>query len=200
MFSKLRLSAGRRFMSTATTVVAEGPTSSYKGAVQAMHWSMGTCILGCFGFVQLAQNTKDKKLKMDYMFYHKSFGTLAAALLMPRLIFKAVSKGPGPMSSVLWEKIAAQVSHAAMYGFMIVMPVTGVAMGYYGGKGLPIFFTSIPGAEKPDGKQAGWFYKWHKKLGWYMEMLFLGHLGGVGYHMIRGENILARILPLAAKK
>lgn len=84
---------------------------------------------------------------------------------MPRLIFKAVSKGPGPMSSVLWEKIAAQVSHAAMYGFMIVMPVTGVAMGYYGGKGLPIFFTSIPGAEKPDGKQAGWFYKWHKKLG-----------------------------------
>ena len=39
----------------------------YDGAVQAMHWASGISVLGTFAFVQLAQNTKDKKAKMSYM-------------------------------------------------------------------------------------------------------------------------------------
>ena len=73
------------------------------------------------------------------------------------------------MTTVLWERALAAASHAAMYGFIIAMPVTGVAMGYYGGKGLPFFFTTIPGAEKPNGKNAGFMFKWHKYLGWYVQ-------------------------------
>lgn len=46
--------------------------------------------------------------------------------------------------------MALQLSHAAAYGLMTVMPVTGIAMGYYGGKGLPFFFTTIPGAQGED--------------------------------------------------
>ena len=55
-----------------------------------------------------------------------------------------------------------------MYGFLIAMPVTGVAMGYLGGNGLPFFFTTIPGAtkENKNGKLAGEAFKWHKYLGW----------------------------------
>lgn len=193
----------KRFCSTAT---ATTPTpkviekEAYSGAVQFMHWSMGGCVLGCFGFVQLAMNTTDKKLKMDYMFIHKSFGTLGFFLLAPRLLIRATSAKVAPASKVMWEMVAAKVSHYAMYGFLVAMPVSGVVMGYYGGKGLPFFWKTIPGAEKKDGKLAGRAFWWHKNLGWYMEMLFLGHLGGVGFHMLKGETILARILPIAGKK
>ena len=31
---------------------------------------------------------------------------------------------------------------------MAVLPITGIMMGYAGGKGLPFFFTTIPGADK----------------------------------------------------
>jgi hypothetical protein len=36
---------------------------------------------------------------------------------------------------------------------MTVMPATGIAMGYFGGKGLPFFVTTLPGAanSKADG-------------------------------------------------
>lgn len=34
---------------------------------------------------------------------------------------------------------------------MTIMPVTGVAMGYYGGKGLPFFNRTIAGASTPNG-------------------------------------------------
>jgi len=57
-----------------------------------MHWAMGGSVLGCFAYVNLAQQTADKQKKMDYMFIHKSFGTLAAALLVPRVAIKVREK------------------------------------------------------------------------------------------------------------
>jgi cytochrome b561 len=36
------------------------------------------------------------------------------------------------------------------YGFMVIMPASGITMGYYGGKGLPFFGTTIPGVVKTD--------------------------------------------------
>merc|ERR1712196_302691 len=118
------------------------------------------------------------------MGYHKSFGTLAAGLLVPRLVVRAISKNPPSFSKMFAEKLIADVSHTIMCGMLVAMPVTGVAMGYYGGKGLPFFTTTIPGAsdDNKDGKLAGQAFKLHKQIGWYMELLFLGHIGGVAMH------------------
>ena len=41
--------------------------------------------------------------------------------------------------------------HYALYGFMIIMPASGIAMGYYGGKGLPFFTTTLAGAKESNG-------------------------------------------------
>jgi cytochrome b561 len=54
---------------------------------------------------------------------------------------------PGPAIM----QLAANASHVALYGFMVFMPASGIAMGYYGGKGLPFFGYTIPGAPKPNG-------------------------------------------------
>lgn len=51
--------------------------------------------------------------------------------------------------------IAAQLSHYGLYGFMTIMPATGIAMGLFGGGGLPFFWTKIGAFEKKNGKVAG---------------------------------------------
>lgn len=38
-------------------------------------------------------------------------------------------------------------------------------MGYFGGKGLPFFAWTVPGAETPDKPLAGSAYVWHKRAG-----------------------------------
>jgi hypothetical protein len=38
-------------------------------------------------------------------------------------------------------------------------------MGYFGGRGLPFFFTTIPGAEKANKTIAGNAYNFHKTAG-----------------------------------
>jgi cytochrome b561 len=190
-----RITPVKRFMSSEATHAIE----PYANGVKFMHWAMGGAVIGCVACVQLAQNTPkgQGKTKGQYMFLHKSFGTLAAGLLVPRLAVRLATKAPPAFSKVAWQKALGMASHAAMYGFLIVMPVTGVAMGYYGGKGLPFFWTTLPGAENKDGKTAGQAFKLHKQFGWYMEMLLLGHIGAAGYHTAMGHKILPRILPMA---
>ncbi len=190
----------QKFSTAAPAAPASALSETYPGAVKALHWAMGGSVLGCFAYVNLAQQTTDKQKKTEHMFMHKSFGTLAAALLVPRLVMRATSKIPAHIAPEMWARVAASVSHGAMYGFLILMPVSGVIMGYFGGNGLPFFTTTIPGAkgEAKDGKLAGKAFKLHKQFGFWMEMLFLGHMGGVAFHAARGEAILARILPFGS--
>jgi cytochrome b561 len=142
-----------------------------------------------------AQNTKDKEKKKDLMFYHKSFGLLAGFLLAPRLIARVMSKIPGavPGASSL-EHMAANITHYVLYGFIIVMPVSGVIMGLNSGFGLPFFFTTFPSPRKdpPVAKQA---FEIHKTAGQIFEYVILLHLAGTAWHVVRGHPILRRMVP-----
>ena len=131
------------------------------------------------------------------MFIHKSLGTLAGLLLAPRLITRLATsaKLPAHVPGAQWEIWAGHLSHAALYGFTIVMPVTGIAMGYFGGKGLPFFVTTIPGAEKANGGIAKQAFGIHKQAGQLLEYLIPVHVGAVGFQLIvKGRNILPRMI------
>ena len=156
--------------------------------------------MACFAFEQLAQNTKDKEKKGTYMFYHKSFGLLTLGLLAPRIMARLAASGkiPPPFPVPTWQEIASKISHATLYGMMIFMPVSGVAMGYFGGKGLPFFVTTLPGAEKPKGNVAKGAYQWHKRVGyWFQYAVVPIHIGAVAFHALKGQNVLRRMIAVA---
>ena len=97
-----------------------------------------------------------------------------------------VTKAPTPLEGPALEHFAANVSHTALYGFMLAMPATGIAMGYYGGKGVPFYglYTfpgkgspGMPAKEKEDGKFAGTMFKWHTWMGQYIFYLLPVHVG-----------------------
>lgn len=159
---------------------------------------MGGAMLGCVGFVQAAKNTKGKT-KGRMMFLHKSCGLLAAGLMVPRLAVRAIAKMPPAIGHAQWEKAIADLSHRMMYAFIVIMPMTGVAMGYFGGKGLPFFYTTLPGATEKNGTIAKYAFEVHHYAGQAMEYLLVAHLGGVAFHMMKGQHILARIIPGLAK-
>lgn len=176
---------------------ATAPTS-YSQGVQFFHWTMGTALAGAVVTVLLAQNTpkEEKDKKMRYMFLHKSCGTLAAMLLVPRILVRVASKSPIAVPGAhAIEHIAANISHAVMYGFAVFMPVSGVAMGYFGGGGLPFFFTKFDAAKEKRGDIAGPAFKWHKQAGQIFEYLIPLHVLGALGHFVRGHTIFSRILP-----
>jgi cytochrome b561 len=74
---------------------------------------------------------------------------------------------------------------------------SGIAMGYYGGKGLPFFYTTIPGAESPNGSIAKNAFAIHKNIGVYGKYLVPLHVGAAGLHVVRGQPIFRRVNPFA---
>ncbi|KAJ1443328.1 hypothetical protein B484DRAFT_389604 [Ochromonadaceae sp. CCMP2298] len=197
--AKFRAFKGRG-MSTAAMEGGAGPDATrYNTGMQVMHWASGLAVLGCVGFVQAAQWTKGKD-KMRLMFLHKSCGLLAAIVITPRLAIRLASTIPKHIPGPMWETLAANATHLSLYGFLIFMPASGVAMGYWGGKGLPFFYTTVKGADKADGEIAKVSYKYHKLIGHYAQYLIPMHVGAVGYHLaMKGTNILPRILSLGKK-
>ena len=69
--------------------------------------------------------------------------------------------------------------------------------GYYGGKGIPFFWTTIPGAgpEEKDGALAKQAFINHKRAGEVLTYLVPLHVGAVGFHVLKGHKILARMNP-----
>jgi superoxide oxidase len=191
--SLAKLKGKRAFSSTATSNDAP---EKYSFAMQVLHWTMGGAALGCVGTVLYKQSLPKTagKQKGQLMFIHKSLGTLSALLLAPRLAVRLVTKVPNHVPGAAWEVLAGKISHFSLYGFLIAMPVTGVAMGYFGGKGLPLFFTTIPGAEKKNGAIAKQAFSWHKTIGTYGKYLIPVHVGAVGVHLAKGSNILPRMV------
>lgn len=164
----------------------------YAAPLRYLHWLIAGGTIGAFAAVQMAQRSKGPD-KMRYMNLHKSLGVTVLALTAPRLLLRLTTKIPAPVPGSSIEQLAAAAGHAAMYGFLVVMPTTGFVMGYYGGKGLPFFGYTIPGAAERDGKLAGRAFKLHKQLGYYYELFVPVHVGAVGFHALKGQNILRRM-------
>lgn len=178
--------------------MAMASVSMYSRAVSSMHWLSVPAITGSVASVLLAQDApKGSPMKGTWMWRHKSLGLLSGLLVGPRFAARLMSKAPPPVEGPAIEQMAARASHFLLYGFLTIMPASGIAMGYFGGKGLPFFVTTIPGADKPNGQIAKNSFWVHKQLGTYGKFLIPIHVGAAGFHVVRGSNILRRINPFA---
>jgi len=187
----------RRFCQNAPAIEkAKILNEHYSSAVKWVHAAMGACVMGCVGSVLLCQSLpKGHKRKGTLMHFHKSCGLLVAGMLVPRLLLRLASRAPRHVPGPKLMQVGADLSHWVLYGMMIYMPVSGITMGYYGGKGIPFFWTHVPGASERDknGKLAGNAYKTHKLVGQGLEYMIPLHIGGGLMHLLRGENIYPRI-------
>ena len=123
-------------------------------------------------------------------------GTLAAILLLPRIAVRLASSSPAAVKGAhAIEHMIANASHLALYGFAIFMPVSGVAMGYFGGGGLPFFFTKFDAAKEKRPEIAKPAFQWHKKVGVVLEYMIPLHIAGALGHFARGHTIFSRIIP-----
>ena len=84
------------------------------------------------------------------------------------------------------------------------MPISGLAFGYASGWGVPFFvWKGVPGAPKDKAESAPYkavekfMYDNHHRVGKFLTYLLPLHIGAVGFHMLKGHKILARMNPLS---
>ena len=148
-------------------------SSRYARSLSIVHWTMGLGVLSCFALIEIKKREPKGSPRIGpLMHYHKSIGLLMAPLLLTRVGLRLVTKIPKPLDAPDWMQVASKISHYGLYGFMIWMPATGIAMGYYGGKGLPFFWTKVPGAEQPNKSVAKFSWQWYVLYIYYIIYIF----------------------------
>jgi 1,2-dihydroxy-3-keto-5-methylthiopentene dioxygenase len=186
------------------------PKLAYSYTASWFHWTVAGCVLGTVGTVLKAQQAP-KQDKGTWMHRHKSFGLLTGMIVAPRLAYRLVSgssayRVQNVVGNAQWENMAGKFTHYLLYGFMTIMPASGIAMGYYGGKGLPFFGTTLSGVVSTDetkaanGAIAKQSFKLHKTIGTYGKFLIPAHVGAAFMHYFRGQAIFTRINPFRAPR
>ncbi|MGV8995345.1 MAG: cytochrome b [Parvibaculaceae bacterium] len=175
----------------------------------ALHWAMAALFLGQIG-VGIAMTGLALTDPLTFPLYqsHKSLGALIFVLALSRLVWRLVSAPPlAPAAMPRWQERAARLTHYALYGALIVMPLLGwviVSASPYGIPTLLFGVIELPHlgfvVTSPAKAQIGeWASLGHLVLAWATGVLLLGHIGAaLHHHFWLKDDVLTRMLPSRA--
>jgi cytochrome b561 len=171
---------------------------SYTAIAKLFHWGMALVFAGliALGFVMTDMPLSPEKLQ--YYSWHKWAGVSVFALVWLRLVWRVLNPPPAyPSSMPLLLQRFAHLGHAALYGLMIVIPVSGWLLS--SAKGVPTVWFGVlplPDLLEKDKELGHLLHEVHEALNFVLLFLLAGHAGAaLKHHWIDKDDILKRMLP-----
>jgi cytochrome b561 len=164
----------------------------------ALHWLLAALILGqiLFGWY-LQEIPRGTPMRGFYVNLHKSTGLTIALLILLRLGWRLVHPPP-PLPSFLpsWERVAARISHLALYVCMLVMPSSGYVASNFSKFGIKLFnVILLPPWGVDDKRIYAVFNTTHVVTSYLFVGLIALHALAAVRHAFRHDGVLGRMWP-----
>lgn len=156
-------------------------------ATRVFHWIGAALILAAIISINMGD---------DYISLHKSIGASFMIWTVLRVLNRFVAKTPAYLPMPKWQSVASHLTHLGLYLTMFAMPITGVLMSMYGGRGVDVFgLFSIPVLVSPDRDMAGFFNNLHTEIVFpVLLVLIFAHIAAALYHQfIVKDNLMTRM-------
>jgi cytochrome b561 len=127
---------------------------------------------------------------------HKLIGITIFLVVLGRLIYRLSQGAPPPEPTITWwQRGASFVNHWGMYALLLIIPIYGyIGISQY--PALDIFGIPLPGVVPPNQDYAAVTFNIHFWLAMTLVLLVAIHVAAALFHyLIRGDNVLARMLP-----
>lgn len=174
--------------------------TSYRFGIVSMsfHWFMALLIVGLLvlGFYMADLPINVTKLKLYR--WHKECGILVLILVTFRLGWRLASIVPElPSHLAKWQQWAARAVHFALYGFMIINPITGWMISSASGISVSFFgLFVLPDLVSPNEEFKKIMIQTHTWLAYGLIAALCAHVGAAfQHHFILKDDILRRMLP-----
>lgn len=166
-----------------------------------LHWVMAIAIIGMLGLGLFMANVEVEKATQFQLYqWHKSLGVLLLGAVLLRIVVRLSTRKPSyPENMKIWEKRAATLGHLVLYGFMLLLPLSGWSIVSSSSYGLPTFvfgwfqWPHIPNltGNKFIQDLAGESHEWLAYL--LIGMIIIHILAVVKHAIIDKTNLLARM-------
>ncbi|HET7885583.1 MAG TPA: cytochrome b [Bradyrhizobium sp.] len=174
-------------------------TKSWGSLARAFHWIIGLTILGMLAYGWWMNHIPARPDRFFYRSIHADIGYMLMVAMVLRIIWRMINPIPAlPPGMPGWQRIAAHVSHGALYLATFIVIFLGWAhsgarpQGDYGS-----FFGlfHVPQFTSPDKATADAFEDRHIVFAYVLLALIVIHvLATAWHHFIKRDRVAARMM------
>lgn len=170
--------------------------AKYPLSMRIYHWLVVLMVISLVSIGYYMSNLEVSDEKWRLYFMHKSFGALFLIIMLARIYNRMQSKVPSlPKGVNIFDAKIAKIVHYLLYIILCIMPISGILMSVFGGRGLPFFFTTLLSQVGRYEEISGAFWLVHTKLPSILLILVSLHIIGSIKHLAVGKvNIIKRII------
>lgn len=121
------------------------PPSRYAAPIRWMHWTIFVLVVLAYLFINLFELfPKGSATRANVLASHFMAGLAVLLLVLPRLLLR-LRHGRPPIapSPSRWTELLGNVTHVALYLFLLVQPILGVITLQVGGKAVKLFGVTL---------------------------------------------------------
>jgi cytochrome b561 len=170
--------------------------TTYTPIAKGLHWLMAVLIFGLLALGIYMHELPLSPQKLALYAWHKWFGVTVFLMVWLRLAWRVTHRPPA-LSETLSApmRLAAHAGHAALYGLMIAIPLTGWLMS--SAKGFQTVWFGvlpIPDLLGRDRELGDLLQQVHKLLNLLLMLTLTGHvLAALWHHFVRKDDTLRRM-------
>ena len=171
-------------------------TTTYTPVAKSLHWLMAVLILGLLALGIYMHELPLSPQKLTLYSWHKWAGVTVFLLVWLRLAWRVSHRPPAlPAAMSPPMRLAAHAGHAALYGLMVVIPLSGWLMS--SAKGFQTVWFGvlpIPDLVGRDKALGDFLQEAHEALNLLLMLILGGHLAAaLWHHFVLKDDTLRRM-------
>jgi cytochrome b561 len=171
----------------------------YRPAARLFHWTTAIVVLLMLpvGAIMIREGLS-RDLQNTLFIFHKNVGVLVLFLVLARLLYRALNPAPPlPAGMPEVQRRIAAVSHAVLYGLLILMPLAGYVRVKAGGFPIEMLDAlGVPSLVPRSDEIAAVAKSIHFAGGLALAAFVILHVSAALYHgILRKDGVFSRMWP-----
>jgi cytochrome b561 len=173
-------------------------TSSWGSVSRWFHWILAAVIIGMLAYGWWMNHLAPRADRFFYRSIHADIGYVVLVLMVLRLIWRILNPEPAlPSDTPRWQRVAAHVSHWALYIVTIAVATLGWA---HSGAHKPDYSSwfglfHVPQITSPDKAVADFYEDRHIQFAYVLMALVAIHFAAaLWHHFVKRDRVTARMI------
>jgi cytochrome b561 len=180
--------------------MSAAPRARFNLALITLHWLTLVLIAGSYLTSELQEAFEDTPTEALIKDWHAMLGLTVLGLAVLRIAVRAVSRTPAiEPPPPRWQARIATLVHLALYGLMLLLPLTGWLMLNADGESVSWFGHALPVLVSPSRRLAHTLEDVHEAIanaGYFL--IGLHAAAALFHHYVVRDNTLRLMLPWAS--